>query len=285
MAVLHVLQRSFEPELSSFTSPGIPALETVQRKLAATHVDSESADAMENCRARKRPRLMSLGALAETDLMGVLNSAYDSMAASLATSLATSVLPHHIAVASRSDADYKHPHVHGEAPRPRAVSTAASERSVGGDGDGEGEAGDASASGEPTVRKIGAYTVEERKARIARFHRKRKERVWNHKVKYDCRKKLADNRPRYKGRFVRRCDIEKHNAMLAAQAAAAAAAKAAAAGGEAATGNDGATGAGAASATVKPAVGATTRASSVSSKSPGIGSLASAGVAPAVTSS
>lgn len=280
-----MLQRSFEPELSSFASPGIPALETVQRKLAATHVDNDSAEAMEGRRARKRPRLMSLGSLAETDLMGVLNSAYDSMAASLATSLATSVLPHHvaIAVASRSDADYKHPHVHGEAPRPRAESNATAERS-GADGEGDGE-GDASASGEPTVRKIGAYTVEERKARIARFHRKRKERVWNHKVKYDCRKKLADNRPRYKGRFVRRCDIEKHNAMLAAQAAAAAAAKAAAEGGEAAGGKDGATGAGAASAAAKPAAGAPTRASSASSKASGAGSVAGAAVAPAATSS
>mmetsp|Transcript_40694 Transcript_40694/g.53590 ORF Transcript_40694/g.53590 Transcript_40694/m.53590 type:complete len:334 (+) Transcript_40694:174-1175(+) len=54
------------------------------------------------------------------------------------------------------------------------------------------------------VKRIGIYTVEERKARIARFHEKRKRRVWRKKIKYDCRKKLAESRPRVKGRFVRR---------------------------------------------------------------------------------
>jgi len=81
------------------------------------------------------------------------------------------------------------------------------------------------------VKMIGAYTLPERRERIKRFLKKRKQRVWNHKVKYDCRKKLADNRPRFKGRFVRRCDVPAFLAQLAKQKAAKAAAEAAAASG------------------------------------------------------
>lgn len=56
---------------------------------------------------------------------------------------------------------------------------------------------------DPTTRRIGAYSPESRKKRIQRFHLKRKSRVWHKKVKYDCRKTLAQFRPRYKGRFVK----------------------------------------------------------------------------------
>merc|ERR1712196_273975 len=54
------------------------------------------------------------------------------------------------------------------------------------------------------VKRIGIYTLEERKKRLARFHEKRSRRIWRKKIKYGCRKKLADNRPRVKGRFVKR---------------------------------------------------------------------------------
>lgn len=54
--------------------------------------------------------------------------------------------------------------------------------------------------------RIGIYLPEERKARIAKFHSKRKLRIWRKRIKYDCRKKLADSRPRIKGRFVKRSD-------------------------------------------------------------------------------
>jgi hypothetical protein len=74
------------------------------------------------------------------------------------------------------------------------------------------------------IARIGIYTLEERKVRVARFQAKRGRRVWRKKIKYDCRKKLADNRPRVKGRFVRRdeeIDIIVGGAVAAAQAAAA----------------------------------------------------------------
>eukprot|EP00977_Amphora_coffeiformis_P011324 scaffold2726_cov167-Amphora_coffeaeformis.AAC.2 len=56
--------------------------------------------------------------------------------------------------------------------------------------------------------RIGIYLPEARKARIARFHEKRARRIWRKRIKYDCRKKLADSRPRIKGRFVKRSDMD-----------------------------------------------------------------------------
>ncbi|CAI5744087.1 unnamed protein product [Peronospora destructor] len=52
-------------------------------------------------------------------------------------------------------------------------------------------------------KKIGSYSPAARKMRIQKFHEKRKNRTWKKSIKYDCRKKLADDRPRIKGRFVR----------------------------------------------------------------------------------
>ena len=56
--------------------------------------------------------------------------------------------------------------------------------------------------------RIGIYLPDARRARIAKFHSKRKMRIWRKRIKYDCRKKLADSRPRIKGRFVKRSDMD-----------------------------------------------------------------------------
>mmetsp|Transcript_21591 Transcript_21591/g.31409 ORF Transcript_21591/g.31409 Transcript_21591/m.31409 type:complete len:239 (+) Transcript_21591:102-818(+) len=56
----------------------------------------------------------------------------------------------------------------------------------------------------PDNFKIGAYTKLERRALIEKFRAKKKRRVWRKQIKYDCRKRLADTRPRVKGRFVSR---------------------------------------------------------------------------------
>lgn len=56
--------------------------------------------------------------------------------------------------------------------------------------------------------RIGIYTPAERAAIIERFQRKRSRRVWNKKIRYNCRKSLADRRLRVKGRFVKRSEQE-----------------------------------------------------------------------------
>ena len=55
--------------------------------------------------------------------------------------------------------------------------------------------------------RIGIYTPSERAAIIARFQGKRSRRVWNKKIRYNCRKNLADRRLRVKGRFVKRSNL------------------------------------------------------------------------------
>ena len=56
--------------------------------------------------------------------------------------------------------------------------------------------------------KIGIYSKEERKEIIERFRAKKQRRIWRKTIKYDCRKRLADTRPRVKGRFVSRTERE-----------------------------------------------------------------------------
>lgn len=65
--------------------------------------------------------------------------------------------------------------------------------------------------------RIGIYTAAERAAIIARFQRKRSRRVWNKKIRYGCRKSLADRRLRVKGRFVKRSEQEELARQLAAK--------------------------------------------------------------------
>eukprot|EP01035_Chromulina_nebulosa_P017632 gene17632-23209_t len=62
--------------------------------------------------------------------------------------------------------------------------------------------------------KVGAYTKQERQERIQRFRTKKMNRIWKKQIKYDCRKRLADTRPRVKGRFVSRASPELLNANI-----------------------------------------------------------------------
>ncbi|KAL2332082.1 hypothetical protein Fmac_019663 [Flemingia macrophylla] len=53
------------------------------------------------------------------------------------------------------------------------------------------------------------YSPEEKKVRIERYRNKRNQRNFNKKIKYACRKTLADSRPRIRGRFARNDEIDK----------------------------------------------------------------------------
>ncbi|KAF5176585.1 Cct motif-containing protein, partial [Thalictrum thalictroides] len=60
---------------------------------------------------------------------------------------------------------------------------------------------------EESAYKIGRLSVEERKERIHRYMKKRNERNFSKKIKYACRKTLADSRPRVRGRFAKNDDF------------------------------------------------------------------------------
>ncbi|XP_010033184.1 uncharacterized protein LOC104422535 [Eucalyptus grandis] len=53
------------------------------------------------------------------------------------------------------------------------------------------------------------YSPAEKKERIERYRSKRNQRNFNKKIKYACRKTLADSRPRIRGRFARNDEIDK----------------------------------------------------------------------------
>lgn len=63
--------------------------------------------------------------------------------------------------------------------------------------------------------RIGRYTPAERKVRLERYREKRAQRNYKRRVKYDCRKMIADKRHRVQGRFVKR---EEEMAIAARQA-------------------------------------------------------------------
>ncbi|KAL0740607.1 hypothetical protein Bca4012_082120 [Brassica carinata] len=54
-----------------------------------------------------------------------------------------------------------------------------------------------------TLNKVVKLSPEQRKERINRYMKKRNERNFSKKIKYACRKTLADSRPRVRGRFAK----------------------------------------------------------------------------------
>ncbi|XP_043706007.1 histone-lysine N-methyltransferase, H3 lysine-79 specific-like [Telopea speciosissima] len=60
---------------------------------------------------------------------------------------------------------------------------------------------------EESTYKVGKLSVEERKEKIHRYMKKRNERNFSKKIKYACRKTLADSRPRVRGRFAKNDDF------------------------------------------------------------------------------
>ena len=52
--------------------------------------------------------------------------------------------------------------------------------------------------------RIGAYTLQERRKKLERYLEKRTRRIWDRNVRYQCRKNIAVNRLRVRGRFISR---------------------------------------------------------------------------------
>ncbi|KAJ9543753.1 hypothetical protein OSB04_023460 [Centaurea solstitialis] len=62
-----------------------------------------------------------------------------------------------------------------------------------------------------SINKTCRYSPKEKQERIERYRIKKNQRNFNKKIKYVCRKTLADSRPRIKGRFARNDEIERTN--------------------------------------------------------------------------
>ncbi|KFK31055.1 hypothetical protein AALP_AA6G062400 [Arabis alpina] len=62
-----------------------------------------------------------------------------------------------------------------------------------------------------TLNKVGKLSPEQRKEKIHRYMKKRNERNFNKKIKYACRKTLADSRPRVRGRFAKNDEFGESN--------------------------------------------------------------------------
>ncbi|CAG9327362.1 unnamed protein product [Blepharisma stoltei] len=56
--------------------------------------------------------------------------------------------------------------------------------------------------------KIGTLTLEERHLKLQKFWEKRKKRNFSKKISYECRKRVADDRIRIRGRFVSKIQAE-----------------------------------------------------------------------------
>ncbi|GFY82800.1 CCT motif family protein [Actinidia rufa] len=61
---------------------------------------------------------------------------------------------------------------------------------------------------EDSAFKAAKLSAEERKEKIHRYMKKRSERNFSKKIKYACRKTLADSRPRVRGRFAKNDELD-----------------------------------------------------------------------------
>ena len=59
------------------------------------------------------------------------------------------------------------------------------------------------------TRQVGTLPPDERAKKIQKYLEKKRQRKWHKKIHYSCRKKVADQRVRVKGRF-----ISKQQAMI-----------------------------------------------------------------------
>ncbi|KAK7262394.1 hypothetical protein RJT34_29966 [Clitoria ternatea] len=96
-------------------------------------------------------------------------------------------------------------HSHDDAPVRRACSTGDLQRF---NGVQHYQQSDSPLSSESSMiiegmSRTSPYSPEEKKARIERYRTKRNQRNFTKKIKYACRKTLADSRPRIRGRFAR----------------------------------------------------------------------------------
>uniref|UniRef100_A0ACD5TPB0 Uncharacterized protein n=1 Tax=Avena sativa TaxID=4498 RepID=A0ACD5TPB0_AVESA len=74
-----------------------------------------------------------------------------------------------------------------------------------------------SSSLEDTSFKAARLSVEERKEKIHRYIKKRNERNFSKKIKYACRKTLADSRPRVRGRFAKNDEYCESSRLIGSQ--------------------------------------------------------------------
>ncbi|KAI4363673.1 hypothetical protein MLD38_019861 [Melastoma candidum] len=72
----------------------------------------------------------------------------------------------------------------------------------------EGDIKTLSNSNERPMMIVGNCTVEERWEKLSRYRNKKTKRNFGRKIKYACRKALADSQPRIRGRFARTDEIE-----------------------------------------------------------------------------
>ncbi|KAL0875000.1 hypothetical protein Bca101_024705 [Brassica carinata] len=73
-----------------------------------------------------------------------------------------------------------------------------------GSANGAGGSGDGSGSGSGSGNVADENKMSQREAALTKFRQKRKERCFRKKVRYQSRKKLAEQRPRIRGQFVRK---------------------------------------------------------------------------------